>query len=188
MASLIEQAKQIPASTIAEQQGISLKQSGEKYWTCCPFHSERHASLCFFPDGGWYCFGCHAGGDSIDLLAQLKNISLKEAAEEICGKAVHSGSVQPAPIVLSSDPKKKYKQLCSWERKQVKRLKKTIRQADEYTGQYSVETADAAWDDPIFRAAIMAKLQARNEIDELDAADGIELEWMMMQEGGRRSG
>ena len=183
MASLIEQAKQIPASTIAEQQGIFLKQRGERYWACCPFHTDKHASLCFYPDGSWHCFSCKAGGDSIDLLARLKNISLKEAAEEICGKAVHSGS---APAAAAAP--KVFRNAREWERHKVKHLKETIRQADEYTGQYSVKTADDAWDDPVFIAAIMAKAQARCEIDELDAADGIELEWMMMQEGGKRSG
>lgn len=188
MASLIEQAKQIPASTIAEQQDIILKQRGERYWACCPFHTDRHASLCFYPDGSWHCFSCKAGGDSIDFLSQLKNITLKEAAEEICGKAVYSGSaVHKVPIELETDPKKKYKRIYGWGREQVKHLQETIRQADEYTGQYSVETADAAWDDPVFIAAIRAKAQANCEIDELDAADGIELEWMM-QEGGRHSG
>ena len=181
MASLIEQAKQIPASTIAEKYGIFLKQRGERYWASCPFHTDKHASLCFYPDGTWHCFSCKAGGDSIDLLAQLKSISLKEAAEEICGKALHSRSApQAAPKV--------FRNLREWERYKVKHLKETIKQADEYTGQYSVEIADEAWDDPIFLAAIMAKAQANNEIDELYAADDIELEWLMMQEGGKRSG
>lgn len=181
MASLIEQAKQTPASTIAEQQGIFLKQHGNRHWAHCPFHEDKHASLCFYPDGRWYCFSCKAGGDSVDLLAQLKNISLKKAAEEICEKTVYSGSgpVSAAPKVFK-DPQ-------SWERYKVKHLKETIRQADEYTGKYEVKTADAAWDDPVFRAAILAKAQARSEMKELYAADGIDLEWMMMQEGGRPS-
>lgn len=183
MASLIEQAKQIPASTIAEQQGLILKKRGEKYWACCPFHVDKHASLCCYPNGSWYCFSCKAGGDSIDLLAKMKNISLKEAAEEICGKAVHSGS---APADNAAP--KIFKDTRSWERYKVKGLKETIKQADEYTGQYTAETAEKAWDDPVFRAAIMAKAHASCEIDQLYAADGIELEWMMMQEGGRRSG
>ncbi len=182
MASLIEQAKQTPASAIAEQNGIFLKQRGKRYWACCPFHEEKHASMCFYPDGSWFCFGCKAGGDSIDLLSKLKNISLKKAAEEICGQAVYSGS---GPVAIAP---KVFKDPQSWELYKVKRLKKTIKQADDYTGQYSVETADDAWSDPIFRAAILAKAQASNETKELYATDSIDLEWMMMQEGGRRSG
>ncbi len=180
MASLIEQAKQVPAGTIAQQQGLILKQMGERYWACCPFHAERHASMCFYPDGSWYCFSCKAGGDSIDLLSRLKNISMKDAAEEICGKAAHSGTPAQAAHKVFRKPG-------HWASWKMKQLKKTINMADEYTGQYTAETADQAWDDPIFIAAIRAKGQASCEIDELLSADGIEMEWLMMQEGGRRS-
>ena len=44
-----------------------------------------------------------------------------------------------------------------------------------------MKTADQAWDDPIFRAAIQAKAQANCEIDELYAADKRELELLMVR-------
>ena len=66
-------------------------------------------------------------------------------------------------------------------KQRVKRLRETIKLADEYTGLYSVETAEAAWADPIFRAAIQAKAQANCEIDELYAADKRELELLMVR-------
>ena len=48
----------------------------------CPFHNDRHPSLKLNPDF-YYCFGCGAKGDVIDLVAELFNLSPYEAARKI---------------------------------------------------------------------------------------------------------
>ena len=48
----------------------------------CPFHDDRHPSLKLNPDF-YYCFGCGAKGDVIDLVAELFNLSPYEAARKI---------------------------------------------------------------------------------------------------------
>lgn len=48
----------------------------------CPFHDDRHPSLKLNPDF-YYCFGCGAKGDVIDLVAGLFDLSLYEAARKI---------------------------------------------------------------------------------------------------------
>ena len=50
--------------------------------TRCPFHDDRHPSLKLNPDF-YYCFGCGAKGDVIDLVARLFDISPYEAARRI---------------------------------------------------------------------------------------------------------
>ena len=167
--SLIDQAKQIPASTIAERYGLELKKRGERYWTCCPLHTEKHPSLCFYPDGSWYCFSCLKGGDSVALLASMKNISMYDAAKEICG-VYHPAAA--GPVIRNA---------YQWREQRIQQLRKTIRKADEYTGQYTVETAEQAWDDPVFIAAIKAKQQANWEIDELYDAGKHELNQLMIR-------
>ena len=175
MASVITQAKLIPASTIAEQQGLKLKKQGNRYWTCCPFHTEKNASMCFYENGSWYCFSCMSGGDSVALLARLKNLPMKEAAAEICrGNLANIGPAAP----VTRNPH-------SWKKQRAQALHETIKQADEYTGQYTVETADEAWDDPVFIAAIQAKAQAGCDLDELYEADQQELERLMREAGCR---
>ena len=55
---------------------ISIKQAAEHYglkvshngMTCCPFHHDRHPSLKLNKDY-FFCFGCGAKGDVIDLRA-----------------------------------------------------------------------------------------------------------------------
>ena len=48
----------------------------------CPFHDDRHPSLKLNP-GFYYCFGCGAKGDVIDLVAGLFDLSPYEAARKI---------------------------------------------------------------------------------------------------------
>ncbi len=50
--------------------------------TRCPFHNDRHPSLKLNPDF-YYCFGCGAKGDVIDLVAGLFDLSLYEVARKI---------------------------------------------------------------------------------------------------------
>lgn len=48
----------------------------------CPFHDDSHPSLKLNPDF-YYCFGCGAKGDVIDLVARLFDLSSYEAARKI---------------------------------------------------------------------------------------------------------
>ena len=48
----------------------------------CPFHDDCHPSLKLNPDF-YYCFGCGAKGDVIDLAVGLFDLSLYEAARKI---------------------------------------------------------------------------------------------------------
>lgn len=168
MASLIEQAKRIPASAIAKEYGVTLIRRGPRYWACCPLHTDQHPSMCFYPDGSWHCFSCSAGGDSVALLASMMNLSQYDAAKLICDQ------YKPPVAAVARNP-------YTWKAERVRALRETIRQADEYTGQYSVKTSEAAWKDPIFRAAILAKARANSEIDDLYAADRQELKQMMVR-------
>ena len=68
---------------------ISVKQAAEHYglkvshngMACCPFHNDRHPSLKLNEDY-FFCFGCGAKGDVIDLVARLFNLSNYEAAQD----------------------------------------------------------------------------------------------------------
>ena len=57
-------------------------------WAPCPFHQEKTAS--FHADdqkGYYYCFGCHAKGDSIGFLKETENLSFVEAVEILAQEA-----------------------------------------------------------------------------------------------------
>jgi len=53
-----------------------------KTWLLCPFHNDRNPSLSL-KGQRWKCFGCQEGGDSVDFVTRLYNLSLLEAARMI---------------------------------------------------------------------------------------------------------
>ena len=75
---------------VAQSCGLYLRQKGSRFWACCPFHDEKTASMCFFPDGKWHCFGCGKHGDAADLYAALRGVPLGEALRAVNGDAVRS--------------------------------------------------------------------------------------------------
>lgn len=73
------------AVDVAAQAGLVLCQKNGKHWARCPLHREQTASMCFYPDGHFYCFGCHAHGDAADLFAALHGVSLRKALQAVNG-------------------------------------------------------------------------------------------------------
>ncbi|MBR2562100.1 MAG: hypothetical protein IKE31_08135 [Eubacterium sp.] len=49
----------------------------------CPFHDDHTPSLKLYNDH-YYCFGCGASGDVIDLTGKLLGLSPKETADRLC--------------------------------------------------------------------------------------------------------
>lgn len=48
----------------------------------CPFHDDRHPSMKLYKDH-YYCFGCGAHGDVIDLVGRLFGLTALQAAEKL---------------------------------------------------------------------------------------------------------
>ena len=79
-ANVFEMVKQsVTVREAAERYGIEVKRSG---MACCPFHDDKNPSM-KLNEEYFYCFGCGATGDVIDLTARLYNLSPKEAAEKL---------------------------------------------------------------------------------------------------------
>ena len=79
-ANVFETVKQsITIREAAERYGIEV---GRNSMACCPFHDDKNPSMKLNEDY-FYCFGCGATGDVIDLTARLYNLSPKEAAEKL---------------------------------------------------------------------------------------------------------
>ena len=79
-ANVFEMVKQsVTVRETAERYGIEVKRGG---MACCPFHDDKNPSM-KLNEEYFYCFGCGATGDVIDLTARLYNLSPKEAAEKL---------------------------------------------------------------------------------------------------------
>ena len=78
--NVFEMVKQfVTVREAAERYGIKVKRGG---MACCPFHDDKNPSM-KLNEEYFYCFGCGATGDVIDLTARLYNLSPKEAAEKL---------------------------------------------------------------------------------------------------------
>ena len=73
----IKNAVSVPES--ARHYGIESKSNG----MCrCPFHDDRHPSMKLYDDN-YYCFGCGAHGDVIELTGRLFGLTALQAAEKL---------------------------------------------------------------------------------------------------------
>ncbi len=79
----------VSLSQVVEQiSGLDLQSSGGQFKACCPFHAEDTPSF-YVNDGKglYHCFGCKAGGDSIDFVQVMRKKSFVEALEVLAGLA-----------------------------------------------------------------------------------------------------
>ena len=71
----------VTARQAAESFGLTVNRSG---MATCPFHDDHTPSLKL--DQRYYCFGCGATGDVIDITARLFNVSNSNAAQVLAEK------------------------------------------------------------------------------------------------------
>ena len=79
----------VPVPLAAERYGLKANHAG---MVCCPFHDDRKPSLKLNEDY-FYCFGCGAGGDVVELTRRLFDLRPYEAASKL---AVDFGVDVPA--------------------------------------------------------------------------------------------
>lgn len=78
----------------AERYGLPVQQGS---MTRCPFHADRTPSMKLNEDY-FYCFGCGASGDVIDLATRLFSLSGYDAAKKL---AADFGIAEQKPSVLA---------------------------------------------------------------------------------------
>ena len=78
----------------AERYGLPIQQGS---MVCCPFHADRTPSM-KLNENYFYCFGCGASGDVIDLAARLFSLSGYDAAKKL---AADFGITGQKPSILA---------------------------------------------------------------------------------------
>lgn len=84
----------VPVKEAAEYYGLEVNRGS---MVCCPFHADRTPSMKLNEDY-FYCFGCGAHGDVIDLAARLFNLSGYDAAKKL---ATDFGMTEQKPSILA---------------------------------------------------------------------------------------
>jgi hypothetical protein len=76
---------------------IAVEGSGLSRRACCPFHEDRIPSFrVYLNTNRYYCFGCGAKGDVIELVQRLEGVSFREALQRLA-------TIAPSPPAASAD-------------------------------------------------------------------------------------
>lgn len=108
--------ERIPVRDAAEHYGLQMGRNG---MTCCPFHEDHHPSM-KLNDRYFYCFGCGATGDVIDLVSKLFGLSNYEAAQKLAHDFGIDPDKPPAAIAL---PKPERPLLKAYRQEEVRCLR-----------------------------------------------------------------
>lgn len=120
---------------------VSVKEAAEYYglevnrdnMTRCPFHADRTPSMKLNEDY-FYCFGCGAHGDVIDLVAKLFNLTSLQAAKKL---AYDFGIDPDKPPAAAALRKPKYPQAKAFRKEELhcQRIHRTEKERETAYGR-----------------------------------------------------
>lgn len=76
--NMVDDARETSIVGLINQQP---RRSGQNNFYRCPFHEEKTASFCVFPDNHFHCFGCGISGDSIAFVMKRENLTFPQAVK-----------------------------------------------------------------------------------------------------------
>lgn len=81
-------------------QRIELRRAGREWVGLCPFHADHHPSLRVNAEKQlWYCHSCAIGGDVIDFIQKIDDLSFPEACKSL---GMETGARSQAPRITPS--------------------------------------------------------------------------------------
>lgn len=142
----------VTARQAAEAYGLKVGRTG---MVCCPFHSDKSPSMKL--DERYYCFGCGATGDAVDLTAKLFGIGLREAAVKLAEDfgLNYDSRQKPSvrPRIREPTPEQKYQKE---ENHCYKVLTDYFHLLREWEKKYAPKQPDEEWN-PLFAEALHRK-------------------------------
>ena len=141
----------VPVKQAAEHYGLQVNHNG---MACCPFHRDRHPSLKLNEDY-FFCFGCGAKGDVIDLVARLFDLSGYEAAQRLA-----------ADFGISTEPGRDAEASCKPKRPHIRQFREDemlcfrvltdyLHLLEDWKVRYAPKTPDEPYDDRFVEACQM---------------------------------
>ena len=181
--SVFEAVKQsITVREAAQMYGIEVNRSG---MACCPFHDDKNPSM-KLNEEYFYCFGCGATGDVIDLVARLFGLNSYEAAQKLAQDFGIDPDKPPAAIAL---PKPERPLLKAYRQEEVRCLRVLcdyLHLLESWKVQYAPKTPEDVLDERFAEACqmldyveyladllIAAELEQRVKIVEMLNKDGL---------------
>ena len=141
----------VPMKQAAEHYRLKVNRNG---MACCPFHHDRHPSL-KLNENYFFCFGCGAKGDVIDLVARLFGLSSYEATQRLA--ADFGIDTEPGQAVVASyKPKRPHiRQFREDEMLCFRVLKDYLHLLEDWKVRYAPKTPDDPYDDRFVEACQM---------------------------------
>lgn len=139
--------------------GVKISRSG---LACCPFHTDTNPSMKL--DERYYCFGCGATGDAVDLTAKLLNLNPKEAALQLA-----ADFMLELPSRESITPPERAspgKRTDEWRNNSIDTLVSYRHLLQTWEKEYAPQSMDAEWH-PLFCEALQEKAYIDYLLDEL---------------------
>lgn len=146
---------------------------------CCPFHDDRNPSMKL--DDRFYCFGCGATGDAVDLTARLLELSPKEAAVQLASDfgIILSKEGEKAKMVADKMPttkKMKTDPIVNWVDRAIRIMTDYLWKLREWKENYAPQSMDDDNWHPLFCEALDKTSYVEYVLDELLAAGKPEYE------------
>ena len=160
----------VTARQAAERYGLKVNRSG---MARCPFHDDENPSMKL--DDRYYCFGCGATGDAVDLTARLLGLTAKDAAlrlEADFGIEVSGNAKKPKWVraKMSHTQKKKDRQDGVWAKYAIRLLTVYLWQLRDNEKKYAPKCTDNEDWHTLFCEALDRKIFIEYVLDELLAA------------------
>ena len=141
----------ISVKQAAEHYGLKVSRSG---MACCLFHHDRHPSLKLNEDY-FFCFGCGAKGDVIDLVARLFGLSRYEAVQKLAAD-FGIGTEPGRAVEASRKPKRPHiRQFREDEMLCFRVLTDYLHLLEDWKMRYAPKTPDDPYDDRFMEACQM---------------------------------
>ena len=141
---------------------VSIKQAAEHYglkvshngMACCPFHHDRHPSMKLNEDY-FFCFGCGAKGDVIDLVARLFDLSGYDAAQKLAADFGISTKAGQAATAICKPKRPHIRQFREDEMLCFRVLTDYLHLLEDWKVRYAPKTPDKPYDDRFVEALQM---------------------------------
>lgn len=166
----------VTARQAAERYGLKVNRAG---MTCCPFHDDRNPSMKL--DDRFYCFGCGANGDAVDLTARLLDLSPKEAAVKLASDfgIILSKEGEKAKVVadkMSITKKVKINLEDDWMNRAIRIITDYLWKLCAWKEKYAPQSMDDDNWHPLFCESLDKTSYVEYVLDELLAAGKSEYE------------
>lgn len=166
----------VTARQAAERYGLVVNRTG---MARCPFHDDASPSMKL--DERYYCFGCGATGDAVDLTAKILGLTPIEAAFHLAsdfGIPVRKGKAWSHPKTRPRVKKDTVQDTADWARQAIRSMTNYLGKLHEWKEQYAPKSMeDENWHS-LFQEALEKTTYVEYVLDEMLAAGRSEYKEM----------